>query len=360
MRGTRLTTRTEIIHARFIPAGAGNTSPSRAVHKLDTVHPRGCGEHGVEAASECLVGGSSPRVRGTRSFGYGQPSCSRFIPAGAGNTTSTRQDGSAPAVHPRGCGEHNLYTAGWERTSGSSPRVRGTHRLARRFAWWRPVHPRGCGEHPWPKPLRTSAGGSSPRVRGTRLRGSGVPIRDRFIPAGAGNTCARRTPYRPEPVHPRGCGEHIFRLSPARWMPGSSPRVRGTRHHRQPHRQPRRFIPAGAGNTAVRLVCTASIPVHPRGCGEHTERFLRAVLSGGSSPRVRGTLKSKPADNPQYRFIPAGAGNTHQRPCLSLRDPVHPRGCGEHTGPAGKGRSLIGSSPRVRGTRSDVAADFFP
>ena len=86
-------------------------------------------------------------------------------------------------------------------------------------------------------------------------------------------------------------------------------------------------------------------------CGEHNGACPRANSRPGSSPRVRGTLI--PGMMPSFRIgiIPACAGNTH-RCCTSeseKRD--HPRVCGEHLDGNDPARNVLGSSPRVRGTR---------
>ena len=70
----------------------------------------------------------------------------------------------------------------------------------------------------------------------------------------------------------------------------------------------------------------------------------------GSSPRVWGTLKEDAGKQSSVRFIPAGAGNTPLASLEAHRIPVHPRGCGEHTKTRNGSLVLSGSSPRVRGT----------
>ena len=92
-------------------------------------------------------------------------------------------------------------------------------------------------------------------------------------------------------------------------------------------------------------------PVHPRGCGEHAH-FLdawRGLI--GSSPRVRGTRAAPGSHLDENRFIPAGAGNTPTRIGLVNPNSVHPRGCGEHSRVISRPMPICGSSPRVRGTR---------
>ena len=234
-----------------------------------TVHPRGCGERLRPAARMRSSAGSSPRVRGTRAWQRSFLTSLRFIPAGAGNAARHHPTNQANPVHPRGCGEHAIKQPRCSAISGSSPRVRGTQRhrhaglLQRRFipagagnTWGckgcgvhGPVHPRGCGEHGECGNAITVTSGSSPRVRGTHGLARHHAAENRFIPAGAGNTVRPASMPSTEAVHPRGCGEHdvVVVVWPNRV--GSSPRVRGTRMGQGAERERPRFIPAGAGNT---------------------------------------------------------------------------------------------------------------
>ena len=49
--------------------------------------------------------------------------------------------------------------------------------------------------------------------------------------------------------HPRGCGEHFTTIVFESSMTGSSPRMRGARHHLQGVHIIRGIIPADAGST---------------------------------------------------------------------------------------------------------------
>ena len=151
------------------------------------------------------------------------------------------------------------------------------------------VHPRGCGEHDWQKSTQTSCSGSSPRVRGTPCEPTRRSCVGRFIPAGAGNTISLLIATQSPTVHPRGCGEHKHRPLTKVFDSGSSPRVRGTRMSKPSGAWKDRFIPAGAGNTDSNRWISDGISVHPRGCGEHATWTGRFEVSAGSSPRVRGT-----------------------------------------------------------------------
>ena len=75
------------------------------------------------------------------------------------------------------------------------------------------------------------------------------------------------------------------------------------------------------------------------------------ILISGSSPRVRGTPFSLDHNMIHKRFIPACAGNTGGARSRAWGWSVHPRVCGEHRRRTIEGVGVVGSSPRVRGTR---------
>ena len=194
------------------------------------------------------VAGSSPRGRGTLQVGLDPAPPLRFIPAWAGNTSTAACRPDRPPVHPRVGGEHRTILAGGILLGGSSPRGRGTHAFAPpgavhgRFipAWAgntpiRPgparsatLHPRVGGEHTLDAKTPRLADGSSPRWRGTQFRVDLLLERFRFIPAWAGNTPVPDAGNRSSAVHPRVGGEHSRCVASIRAMAGSSPRGRGT------------------------------------------------------------------------------------------------------------------------------------
>ena len=152
------------------------------------------------------------------------------------------------------------------------------------------------------------------------------------------------------PVHPRVCGEHYADESAYDTKNGSSPRVRGTRPDVYGLARTVRFIPACAGNTRSRTIMRSQRTVHPRVCGEHSATSLCASALIGSSPRVRGTRLLRRGGLANRRFIPACAGNTSITPPMTFCSAVHPRVCGEHLSWLVFPRRGSGSSPRVRGT----------
>ena len=111
---------------RFIPARAGNTHAAQSRASSSPVHPRAGGEH-YDVRSICVaLDGSSPRGRGTPAAFAGDDSCCRFIPARAGNTRTSRSRADPTPVHPRAGGEHAFQLGPKGVLGGSSPRGRGT------------------------------------------------------------------------------------------------------------------------------------------------------------------------------------------------------------------------------------------
>ena len=208
-----------------------------------------------------------------------------------------------------------------------------------------------------PVPVTLEKVGSSPRVRGTLVNHEARVHQVRFIPACAGNSATRRRCPPPRPVHPRVCGEL------------------GAEDAEQP--PVARFIPACAGNSTLKRLRRRSAPVHPRVCGELPLGYALAHHCAGSSPRVRGTPRRPNRCNaistvhprvcgelscagPRHRFIPACAGNSLAPWKEPTAWPVHPRVCGELLDPRSAVDLDAGSSPRVRGTRTELSRCLFP
>ena len=131
---------------------------------------------------------------------------------------------------------------------------------------------------------------------------------------------------------------------------GSSPRVRGTETRSGRYHALGRFIPACAGNRLPWRGQPVPLPVHPRVCGEQIPERRGPGLRGGSSPRVRGTASEILRTVLLARFIPACAGNRLRHTWHVVGSAVHPRVCGEQLGCGNGSHYWRGSSPRVRGT----------
>ncbi|CAK4055663.1 FIG01045727: hypothetical protein [Salmonella enterica subsp. enterica serovar Rissen] len=101
----------------------------------------------------------------------------------------------------------------------------------------------------------------------------------------------------------------------ARQFHGLSPLARGTLRDIYVPDQAPRFIPAGAGNTTAARGCSRGLPVYPRWRGEHHIGGADRSAGAGLSPLARGTPRQMKWDLTQKRFIPAGAGNTAHGVC---------------------------------------------
>ena len=300
--------------SRFIPAGAGNTSELLPLTCAIPVHPRWRGEHERDRSGKTGHGGSSPLARGTRRLELEERKADRFIPAGAGNTPSRPKVDFVVSVHPRWRGEHCCTTTQWSPAAGSSPLARGTQTLG----------------HLYENPVR-------------------------FIPTGAGNTCVQTASRAPAGVHPRWRGEHDEGQADCGSPGGSSPLARGTHGGFDPRPRAFRFIPAGAGNTGCWRSSPRCSSVHPRWRGEHIQPWPLIVPCIGSSPLARGTLNLAFQRRFAHRFIPAGAGNTYSRLRTLVYCAVHPRWRGEHFLTRPPRPDAAGSSPLARGTPLSLA-----
>ena len=191
-------------------------------------------------------------------------------------------------------------------------------------------------------------------MRGT-LRHARLAIKSGgIIPAYAGNTEVVSFHSMPIGDHPRVCGEHVVSVSGRVTDSGSSPRMRGTRVILFLPSHDIRIIPAYAGNTSAARRREYMRWDHPRVCGEHItpNPFANAVL--GSSPRMRGTRNASRSGTISCGIIPAYAGNTrtnNRHPCGAWD---HPRVCGEHELQPLNTSQQSGSSPRMRGTHARI------
>ncbi|CCS51481.1 hypothetical protein SA35_0256 [Salmonella enterica subsp. enterica serovar Agona str. 35.H.08] len=135
--------------------------------------------------------------------------------------------------------------------------------------------------------------GLSPLARGTLVFICiSLPL-NRFIPAGAGNTPKPGFALGQLAVYPRWRGEHNKWDDPVDRDAGLSPLARGTLHRFCQSIRQFRFIPAGAGNTATNGVLTSQSPVYPRWRGEHTKRislFINYFLSAPHSTNIIATI----------------------------------------------------------------------
>ena len=110
-----------------------------------------------------------------------------------------------------------------------------------------------------------------------------------------------------------------------------------------------RNIPAHAGKTGSSSFQPDTFQEHPRACGENRGNLGGDPELRGTSPRMRGKLRTGVAHYPHLRNIPAHAGKTSCAPRSPRHDSEHPRACGENVNTTMTNRSCSGTSPRMRG-----------
>ena len=113
----------------IIPAHAGLTARPSAARCPSWDHPRACGAHNDLLAGNLPSQGSSPRMRGSLESLTCGDGYTGIIPAHAGLTPGPLQGMLGRWDHPRACGAHRPSSSPRRCSSGSSPRMRGSHRL---------------------------------------------------------------------------------------------------------------------------------------------------------------------------------------------------------------------------------------
>ena len=116
------------------------------------------------------------------------------------------------------------------------------------------------------------------------------------------------------------------------------------------------IIPAYAGSTLWSVWKPSASRDHPRVCGEHSCRVLSWWCVWGSSPRMRGAPRQFFQVGMRVGIIPAYAGSTDAYQSMGAFGRDHPRVCGEHQIPLQMRAILPGSSPRMRGAHTALAA----
>ena len=211
--------------------------------------------------------------------------------------------------------------------------------------------------------------GLSPRVRGNRSPSRSRTQGRGSIPARAGEP-GRPSGWRfNSTVYPRACGGTVILFQVLGTNIGLSPRVRGNRGGAVRRLRYARSIPACAGEPAVTSGAARSWRVYPRVCGGTQCTDSSGNSRNGLSPRVRGNPdgKSRPveprrsipacAGEPVAKqsrravpgSIPACAGEPSTSPPLAGFSRVYPRVCGGTGHSRRRGASYRGSIPACAG-----------
>ena len=172
----------------------------------------------------------------------------------------------------------------------------------------------------------------------------------RFIPAGAGNSDLKIASQYWRAVYPRWRGELSVHPDSRPCDPGLSPLARGTLLLRWRFSLAQRFIPAGAGNSSSFFDVRKISAVYPRWRGELSFPMQNAAFLAGLSPLARGTQWQAGNMKTTERFIPAGAGNSSSCSGTSVEVSVYPRWRGELVCSCWGVAAIAGLSPLARGT----------
>ena len=231
----------------IIPALAGNTVPPYLDLVFAADHPRSRGEYPRYNHENVTEHGSSPLSRGIPPGAGFFILQLRIIPALAGNTSNSLQIATSVPDHPRS---------------------RGEYRVA-------PI-------------LRFVFPGSSPLSRGILAKRSTSILSIRIIPALAGNTISLLTGILFYQDHPRSRGEYESHYTVVPSAYGSSPLSRGIHNVMDADTVKQRIIPALAGNTLGTGYNSGDSQDHPRSRGEYPLCGAFDIRDQGSSPLSRG------------------------------------------------------------------------
>ena len=151
------------------------------------------------------------------------------------------------------------------------------------------VYSRWCGELISDIQHCGAKRGLSPLARGTLILFSAHRYRRRFIPAGAGNSNIPGDNQPAYSVYPRWRGELSNCSLNDFQFRGLSPLARGTQRVRHHLWLRLRFIPAGAGNSCAPFFMSHYLSVYPRWRGELLSLPSHPANAVGLSPLARGT-----------------------------------------------------------------------
>ena len=171
-------------------------------------------------------------------------------------------------------------------------------------------HPRACGAHVTFVMVLLYVTGSSPRMRGSLACTISRGFCTGIIPAHAGLTALAASTPDLTRDHPRACGAHKKRPKMTKKMMGSSPRMRGSRADDDLRADDVGIIPAHAGLTECIQVYLTATRDHPRACGAHSYSNAWSGIRPGSSPRMRGSRHLRRHGQADGGIIPAHAGLT--------------------------------------------------
>ena len=220
-----------------------------------------------------------------------------------------------------------------------------------------PAHPRAYGERCSKLILPSEAIGLSPRIRGKRLICDGCSRSYRLIPAHTGNACVLHLLLPAVSAHPRAYGEREPVCAGFHGLQGSPPCIRGTLFWLLFIVFSLRLTPVHTGN-ARRVPAGSTLKqAHPRAYGEREEVIFTTRRYIGSPPCIRGTPVLFASRGVNHRLTPVHTGNARSSSSSFSRQWAHPRAYGERFALLKTESTLLGSSPRIRGTHITTRHD---
>ena len=155
----------------------------------------------------------------------------------------------------------------------------------------------------------------------------GDPIR--ITPAHAGKSVDWAYNRRPDPDHPRACGEKFFDFASPCSYSGSPPRMRGKVIVKDNLLPKLGITPAHAGKSFVPVAQIRLKEDHPRACGEKGRTSSWVCGKMGSPPRMRGKAVGILRRAVAHGITPAHAGKSTVNAWIHCVCKDHPRACGE-------------------------------
>ena len=200
--------------------------------------------------------------------------------------------------------------------------------------------------------------GLSPPTRGNPAQLQNRRIRQRSIPAHAGEPSRRKSAARSIAVYPRPRGGTVESQRGDRSPNGLSPPTRGNRVTAGFIRYAARSIPAHAGEPKAGEKKLYLRRVYPRPRGGTERESVTSSPDSGLSPPTRGNRRAPTPTPIAMRSIPAHAGEPPRSRPIPCRRPVYPRPRGGTFSSAAFHAAYSGLSPPTRGNRlTDDKAD---
>ena len=321
---------------------------------MQSIQPRVCGDYRAQQLRRLLLPDTTPRVRGLLDAKARSWAVYRYNPACAGTTWRYCQRLSQMSIQPRVCGDYDFSTLKWNCRVDTTPRVRGLPQISTKIRPSRMIQPRVCGDYtPFPSP-RPITGDTTPRVRGLPPAAWRMAPLFRYNPACAGTTLRAIFFAKLITIQPRVCGDYASVGHRLGHRADTTPRVRGLRIDPITIALDKRYNPACAGTTPVKVFRIFILQIQPRVCGDYKTHPRDLTPKADTTPRVRGLHDRAVLADSINRYNPACAGTTVLCHFSRPPNPIQPRVCGDYSIIIRHFDVVPDTTPRVRGLRRDI------